>query len=354
MLKNFLQILLLTALLVCIQDAVARPKPNTVVVNEAFFTSRNHAENVDSPASWHGPDGERWLLSTTKATHSVLIEDATNGAFIRRLGGLGSQLGQFNRPNGIVVIEDYLFVVERDNRRVQVFALPSLAAIGHFGSDVLTNPYGLYVQKTGEAEFHAYVSDNYETANEEVPPDAKLGERIAVFELEVEGTTEGTMDAELARYIGETSGDGALRIVESIYGDPLYDRLLIAEEDNEHSTSGFKVYDFSGAYQGQVLAKGMISGQAEGIALVVHGDENGYWILTDQGKRENRFHVYDRKSLEYRGSFYGRYTLNTDGICFNPTAIDPRYPEGLFYAVHNDGNVAAFSWQEVKQALGLE
>ena len=26
---------------------------------------------------------------------------------------------------------------------------------------------------------------------------------------------------------------------------------------------------------------------------------------------------------------------------------------GIFFAVHNDGNVAAFSWIEVKEALGL-
>ncbi len=344
----------LTIILACIQNTVAETKSKTVIINEAFFTSRNHAENVDSPAVWHGPNGERWLLSTAKSTHSVLVEDATNGAFIRRLGGLGSQLGQFNRPNGIVVVGQFLFVVERDNQRVQVFALPSLAAIGHFGSDVLTNPYGIYVRRIGKVEFEAYVSDNYETADEEVPPDSQLGKRIAVYEVELEGTTEGTMDAELSRFIGETSGNGSLRIAESIHGDPKYDRLLIAEEDNEHATSGFKLYNFSGTFQDQILAKGMIHGQAEGIALVSHEDGSGFWILTDQGKQVNRFHVYDRESLEYRGAFSGNYTLNTDGVCFDPTPIEPRYPEGIFYAVHNDGNVAAFSWSEIKQALDLE
>ena len=277
-------------------------------INEVFFTSRNHVENVDSTAVWLGPNGQQWLLSSTKATHSILVEDASNGAFIKRVGGLGSQLGQFNRPNGVWVIDDLLFVVERDNRRVQVMALPSFSAIGTFAEEELVNPYGLYVRGIGDGLYEAYVTDNYETADESIPENSKLGERVAVYEVEVEGVSDGTMDFDFVRFIGETSGDGALRIVESIYGDPENGNLLIAEEDNEHATSGFKVYDFDGNYQDRILAKGSILGQSEGIALVPGKGSGGFWICTDQGMRQNVYRVFDRQSLDFLGAFEGSYT----------------------------------------------
>ena len=114
------------------------------------------------------------------------------------------------------------------------------------------------------------------------------------------------------------------------------------------------MYDFEGRFSGQVLGHGNFRGQAEGIALVDDGDSNGYWICADQGKRENWFHVFDRKTLNFLGAFRGQYTLNTDGVCFTSENVSHRFPEGVFYAVHNDGNVAAFDWSEVKKALGLE
>ncbi len=324
-----------------------------VQVNEVFFTSRHHAENVDSTATWIGGDGQRWLLSSAKSTHSILVEDATNGAFIRRIGGLGSRLGQFNRPNGVWVVDDLLFVVERDNRRVQVLALPEFYAIGSFGVETLVNPYGLYVGANGDDQFTVYVTDNYETADETIPADSELGKRVAIFEVEVEGVSDGTMDFDLVGFMGETSGKGALRVVESIYGDPENNVLMIAEEDNEHPTSGFKVYDFEGRFSGRILGEGAILGQSEGIALVPGAGKSGYWICTDQGKRRNLFHVFDRESFDYLGAFEGRYTLNTDGVWFCPEPL-PRFPQGAFFAVHNDGNVAAFDWAEIKEALDLK
>ena len=276
-----------------------------------------------------------------------------NGAFIRRVGGQGSHLGQFDRPNGVWAVDDLLFVVERDNRRVQVLALPSFAALGSFGESELINPYGLYIRPAGEGLYEVYVTDNYETPDEEIPQNSELGNRVLRYGVEVEGLSEGTMDYDLLGFLGETAGDGALRIVESIYGDPKNDVLLIAEEDTDHPTSGFKVYGFDGKFKGKILAKGSIRGQSEGIALVEEANGEGYWILTDQGMIENRYLVFDRKSLEFQGVFKGRYTLNTDGVWFDPKTSD-RYPEGLFFAVHNDGNVAAFDWNLVKLALGIE
>ncbi|MDQ8184490.1 phytase [Pelagicoccus sp. SDUM812002] len=321
------------------------------MVKETFFTTDQTRENIDSPAVWHAPDGRNLLFATSKAGHSVNVFDAENGAMIRRLGGLGSELGQFNRPNGVWVVDDYMLVVERDNRRVQVVYLPTMVGIASFGEEQLGKPYGLYVKPLGQGEYEVYVADNYETSEGEIPADKDLGHRVNRYLLETAGSTA---DAEWESAFGAVSGDGRLYVVESIYGDPIHNRLLVAEE-LEDSKKGrqVKVYDLDGKFTGTTFGQGIFKYQVEGIALYEMSDRTGYWIVTDQGKVENWFHVFDRESLEYRGSFSGERTLNTDGIWLSQKPLS-RFPHGVFYACDNDRAISAFDLGEVIQGLGLK
>lgn len=331
---------------------MADPGPQRATVKEFFVTPLSAPENIDSPAAWHGPDGQHWLFATAKSSHSVLVYDALNGTPLRRIGGLGSFPGQFARPNGIWVIDDYLFVVERDNQRVQVFTLPQLDPVATFGEDVLAYPYGIWVQKVDADEYHVFVTDNYAAGEDEDDPVlALLGRRVAVFEVEAEGAD---VEGELIRQFGDTSGDGALHAVESLHGDPAHNRLLVADE-NEDLGLDIKVYDLDGRFTGQILGRGIFLYEPEGIALYeseVPGE--GYWIATDQGKLENLFHVFDRRTLQHVGTFSGEFTLNTDGVWLSQGKHHPRFPDGLFYAVHNDEGVSAFSLTEVLRALSLD
>lgn len=323
-------------------------------LKEWFFTDRNHSENVDSPAVWHGPENQHWLIVTAKGTHRLLVHDAHNGALIKYIGGLGDRLGQFNRPNGIWVRDDFVFVVERDNHRVQVLHLPSFTPVGAFGDEQLKQPYGITVIDGEESgEYLVYVTDNYETVDEEKPPLKELNHRVHIFEVEAEGATEGTLDADWVSAFGATEGEGVLNIVESIYADPAYDRLMIADEEISEAGQSIKVYDLAGQFTGQVLGKAQFQNQAEGIALWSTGPDSGYWIFTDQGKLANYFHFFDRESLDYLGTIEGEVILNTDGVWLDKTP-SARFPKGLFYAIHNDGNVAAFSLEEIAETLGLD
>lgn len=320
------------------------------VVNEVFFTTDQTRENIDSPASWHGPNGEHLLFATSKEGHSVNVFDATNGIMLHRVGGQGIELGQFDRPNGIWVIDDLMLVVERDNRRVQVLSIPSMKPLTSFGEDVLDKPYGLYVRKLNTMEYAVYVTDNYETPEGAVPADAELGRRVQRFLLESVGETA---EGEWVDAFGETSGDGRLYVVESIYGDPAHQRLLIADElEDADRGRVVKIYDLDGTYTGQNIGQGIFESQVEGIALYETGDTSGYWIVTDQSKTSNRFHVFDRVSLEYLGGFEGAYTLNTDGV-WADTNVSERYPMGLFYACENDRAISAFDFADIFKALDL-
>ena len=44
--------------------------------------------------------------------------------------------------------------------------------------------------------------------------------------------------------------------------------------------------------------------------------------------------------------------LNTDGVALTQAAF-PGFAAGSFLAVHDDGNVAAFRWEDVASSLGL-
>jgi 3-phytase len=311
--------------------------------------------NTDSVASYSAPGATAWLLATSKDQHLIEIFDAADGTHLRDFGGPGSEPGQFQRPNGILVLDDLLVVVERDNQRVQIFSLPALESIGRFGEAELINPYGAWLQAITPGSYRLYVSDAYETENERVPPPEELDRRVHVFDLAVERGPGGAATAVLAAHtsaFGETSGPGVLNVVESLWGDPAYDRLLIAEEDPAGGRV-IKTYSLDGRFTGPVIGAEIFRSQPEGIALFECGDGSGYWITTDQNPRSNVFHLFDRRTLAHVGGFSGAVTRHTDGIWLHQAPL-PGFPAGAFFAVHDDQAVAAFDWRDVTAALRLD
>jgi 3-phytase len=330
-------------------QSASAPEPRAPArLTEAWQSERDTLDNIDSPAVWHGPDGQHWLLSTAKTTDVLVVNDAATGKELRRVGGPGTALGRLERPNGIFVIDDLAMVVERDNHRVQVFRMPAFTPVGIFGESLLKLPYGIAVYRGGEAgSYVVYVTDNYEMADESVPPDSLLGRRVHQFQVALDAKG---LKAEPTAAFGDTSGPGVLKVVESIAADPPNNRLLIAEE--LETASHIKVYTLDGKFTGRTIDSGLFPNQAEGIILYACGDTAGYWVTTDQGMTANTFHVFDRQSLAHLGSFQGAATLNTDGIALTQRGF-AGFPSGAFYAVHNDGNVAAFSWAAIADALSL-
>ncbi|MDN5781746.1 MAG: phytase [Luteimonas sp.] len=319
------------------------------VVAEAFVTRATPEENIDSPASWRNADGKRWLIATAKATDRLVVYDGDTGAQLRTAGGTGTGPGKLRRPNGIAVIDDLALVVERDNHRVQLFALPSFQPLLAFGADDLLQPYGLWVRKLDEA-YEVIVSDNYMSpANADLPPPlAELGRRFKRYRLT---DASGSWKAELAGVFGDTSQAGAIRIAESLFGDVANDRLLLAEEDADLGTR-LREYGLDGRYRGRDIGAGLFRAQAEGMALAQCDGGRGYWIATDQFKDRSLFHVFDRVNLAYVGAFAGKRTANTDGVWLDQGA-DARFPQGVFYAVDDDQAVAAFDWRDIARALAL-
>ncbi|MFC4728088.1 phytase [Coralloluteibacterium thermophilus] len=330
-------------------DAAAGDTPQETralqVVEERFVSAMTPEDNIDSPASWTTPDGAVWVFATAKSTDRLVVYDGDTGETLRHVGARGTGDGEFVRPNGIAVADDLLFVVERDNRRVQVFALPGLEHRATFGADELVKPYGLWVQRTDEGH-ELYVTDSYETDAGEVPPLAELDRRVHRYALLADGDA---LRAEHRGHFGDTGEAGALRVVESIWGDPAHDRLLIAEEDESYANE-LKVYTLDGRFAGVTVGGDVFQAQAEGIALRECGD-GGWWLTTEQGKESTVFHLFDRASLAHVGAVTGAKVANTDGIWLGGPSR--AFPDGVLYAVHDDQGLVAFDWRDIAAALDL-
>lgn len=333
----------------CQQNDSENNRPELPIIKEVFHTDRDEGDNVDSPAIWHGPDGQHWLLATAKEGNTIIAYDATDGSFIDRFGEGGSGMGQFERPNGIAVIDDLVLVVERDNRRIQVFSLPEFESIGYFSHEDLRLPYGLAIDRTGDATYELYVTDNFNPTLEGYPPEEELDERIHHFRFTIQ---DDTLQSEHLNVFGDISGEGILYKVESLWSDREHNRLLIAEEAYSHRS--IKIYDLEGNFTDQIIPKQYIDHEPEGIALYKCDDGSGYWIITDQhGSSDNKFQVFDRETLDYIGGFRGEITRNTDGIWLTQKSFGP-FDRGAFYPVHDDGSITAIDWVDIADALSLE
>lgn len=340
--------------------ASAAPMPAAPVgvvetVAERYVSEESATDELDSLTTWVAEDGRTWLIASAKSTHRLVVFDADSGQRLREVGGPGTAPGQFNRPNGVAVHGDALFVVERDNRRVQVLQLPSFRPLGTFGQGELRSPYGLWLHETEPDEFEVFVTDSfmYGPRFDQAPPLAELDQRVRRYRVQL--GAGGNVRSNYIGSFGDTTEAGALRVVESIAGDPANRRLMIADESlPRHGGEGstLREYTFAGSHTGRRLPQSMFQAQAEGVALWTCPDGGGYWIAVDQLAPLTVFHLFDRTTLEPRGSFQGRVTAHTDGVTLH-AASTPSFPGGAMFAVHDDKAVTAFDLRDVARTLRL-
>jgi 3-phytase len=327
--------------------------PPGASIPESFLSADAPGEELDSLATWPTEDGDTWLIATAKASHRLLVFDADDGRQMGSFGEKGTGLGQFNRPNGIAVHGDHVFVTERDNHRVQILRLPEFTPLMTFGEDILRSPYGIWVHETAPGELAAYVTDSfmYGKKYDRVPPLDELDERVRRFSIHTAPQGHGQLQAHYLDSFGDTTAEAALRMVESIAGDPANDRLLIADEDRRH-VSTLREYTLAGSYTGRSLPDASFGAEAEGVALWSCPDGSGYWVAVDQLAPLTLFHLFDRQTLAHRGTFQGEATSYTDGIALHASATRA-FTGGALYAVHDDQAVTAFDLREVARILDL-
>ncbi len=326
------------------------------VVPERYVSPAHPGVELDSLATWPAPDGRTWLIASAKTAHTLMVFDADTGEWLQTVGGKEDAARTFKRPNGLAVHGDHLFVAERDNHRVQMLALPDFAPLGTFGEEQLRAPYGLWINEVSPGGLDVYVTDSfmYGKRYEIVPPLAELDQRVRRFHVEMDAD-DGFSASYLASF-GDTAEPGALRVVESIAGDPAFDRLMIADERFPGSAgldaSTLREYTLAGTFTGRSLPEDTFATEAEGVALWDCSPDTGYWVAVDQRETRTAFHLFNRVDLAPAGSFRGVTTAMSDGIALH-AASTAAFPHGALFAMHNDESVSAFDLADIARTLEL-
>ena len=261
------------------------------------------------------------IVVTVKDKNEIHLYNAMNGKFKKSI----SREGAF--PNGVTVINDqFVLVTERDNKHVAVFNT-SMEFLGSFGMNELRSPYGITFYKLDDKKYKVFVTDSYEYNNPKQ-------DRILSWEFSID---ENTFAVNAASVFGSPT----LYQVESLHVDKHFKTMLVAEEMEEHhkvmaldlENGQTKIKDLGNFNRGN---------DPEGIALVIGKNNTGYWICTEQSKTDNRFHLYDRQTLEYITTMYLDDVSYTDGI-----ATAYMHGKWFLYAVDNDARVAAFELPKI-------
>tara|TARA_B100000579_G_scaffold300631_1_gene250625 strand:+ start:1544 stop:2494 length:951 start_codon:yes stop_codon:yes gene_type:complete len=310
---NFFFIILLILIQSC------NSKPSIITLENPIFATESVSDaGIDSIGFLMR---KHVIVVTVKDKNELHVYDAMNGKFKKSI----KRDNAF--PNGITTINDqFVLVTERDNKQVAVFN-SSMDFLGTFGNSELRSPYGITFYEQENNSYKVLVTDSYEYNN-------PRKDRILSWDFTIENEAFNVGPATVL-------GDPTLYQVESIQSDKYYQTLLVAEEMKEHH---------------KVMALDLVTGEVikedlgnfdrgndpEGIALVINKDNNGYWICTEQSKTDNRFHLYDRKTLEYMSTMYLDNVSYTDGI-----ATAYMHGKWYLYAVDNDARVVAFELPEI-------
>ena len=290
-------------------------------LSEEFHTYKTPQSNIDSIAFWKSKDEYMsHIYVTGKEDGAVHIYNAKNGDFIGFVKKNGSGLDEFQRPNGILALEDILYVVERDAHKISVFSLPELTFKGSIGFNELQYPYGItgFVDSIDKSH-KIYVTDN---------PNAGLPKANRIKHWKINYNENVRIE-----YLGQF-GNQMFSKVETIACDKEYNRLLIAEEDiGQNKIVSLKLND--GSLELTPLDKFKFLYEPEGLALI---PELNIWIATDQSEDDNRFYIFDRKNLSLVDTISLNGVTNTDGIAVGK--IDKNW---FLYAVDDDRRIGSFN-----------
>ena len=236
--------------------------------------------NLDSIASWNN-----LILVSSKNDHSILCFSKDDGNLSHTIGSKGFDHDKLNRPNGIKVINDYLFIVERDNNRCQIINMKTKEAISFFGFKNLKKPYGIdglfyngqYIIFITDEKLETVFKYNILIKDDEIK---KISSNIF---LELSGAK-----------------------LESILLDENNNRLLVADEKKKKirifSLNGILINEISNIFEGD--PEGMIK-------------TNDSYIFTDQNEDVSYFHVFDIKNMKYKCTYYNNLIRNSDGLHFD-------------------------------------
>jgi 3-phytase len=278
----------------------------TITLKEEKQSKQFYSENIDSLDVYYPND---WLIVTAKETHSLLIFDKRDLTYIKSFGKKGNGNGEFYRPNGISIVGDMCFVVERDNKRIQVLQLPEFKSLCLFGDDFLKKPYGISAcSGVNNGRYIIFITDNDNL-------DSKIYKLIYennTFKIDKTILINNSNKLESIKYdIKNNFLFYADEMENVLYCYNLKnDRIISKSKKFENDLEGIDIYD----------------------KYVVQVEQSKHYV------NQNKFHVFSRNGLNYVGNFIGGVTKNTDGIKI--------CKDGILYAIDDDRRISSFDIRE--------
>ena len=239
---------------------------------------------------------EYWLFVLSEDSNKIFILNALTGKYIKSLGSPGDKVGQFDLPKDILIYENYIFVLEKNNHRIQIFTLPDLKFISFIGEVELTNPTCLESVKLRKDKKNfccLLVGDNL---------DNKPSRNKCYFKFIFELNEVNIYDLEIKR--NEPKNNSKLGYIESIKYDGLNDNLYIIDK----LSKDIKIFNFNDEFKFTIF-KNFFKGDPSQIQQI-----NGYTIVGDFSRLENFFHIFDN-NFKYINSFVSDFTLKNNCFC---------------------------------------
>ena len=217
------------------------------------MSRRKHpSDELDSLATWPTEDGKTWLIATGKSSHRLVVFDADTGEQLRTVGSEGKARASSSAPTASRCMATTCSWSNATTIACRCWRCPTSRSSARFGEKELRSPYGIWLTEKEPGELEVYITDSfmYGKKFDVVPPFDELDQRVRRYRVSFD--QDGGLRAQYAGAFGDTREDSALRMVESIAGDPANDRMLIADEDRRH-LSTLREYSFSGRYTGRTL-----------------------------------------------------------------------------------------------------
>jgi len=102
--------------------------------------------------------GDSGCIWVTDCYQSKIKKYDGRGNYISTIGKHGNKAGEFNQPTGIVIKDNYIYVADHLNNRVQVFNKAGVF-VRQFGANILKQPTGIAIWQN-EDSYLIYVSDS--------------------------------------------------------------------------------------------------------------------------------------------------------------------------------------------------
>ena len=203
--------------------------------------------------------------SVENASKTTLLANATQYEFIKKWGGEGEGEGQFKRPHDLDFspTEDKLYVIDRDNQRIQVFDkngtfLFEWGSEGE-GEGEFTLPYGMDVDKEG----NVWVAD-------------RGGNRVQKFD------SEGNF---LLEFGSDGSGEGEFSDPRQVAVDDALQHLYVADSRNHR----IQKFDINGNFIDSFGTEGNQSGQFNLPVSVIMGEHGDLFVNERGNERVQKF-----------------------------------------------------------------